>query len=79
MSSLFHEDGIATADETFDFNTKSNELCSTLPNFADYYETRLKDRLYDHVNQPHRRHIHDRLWTNNNCKSMNHRFKIAVN
>lgn len=78
MTSLFGEDGIATADDTFDFNTKSNELCSTFPSFADYFDGRLKDRLYDHVNQPHRRHIHDRLWTNNNCESMNHRFKIAV-
>jgi hypothetical protein len=46
MGSLFNKDGIATADDTFHFKIKSNELCSRFPCFTDYYETKLKDRLY---------------------------------
>ena len=47
--------------------------------FDPYFQTLLKDRLREYVNIPKRQLRHDRLWTNNNCESMNHIFKRAVN
>ncbi|CAG2208966.1 unnamed protein product [Mytilus edulis] len=79
MSDLFSEDGIVTAHDEVDFNCKSENLCTKYPVFADYYNKRLKNRILDHVNRPLKRQSNpDRLWTNNNCESMNHRFKIAT-
>ncbi|VDI26472.1 dihydroceramidase [Mytilus galloprovincialis] len=52
MSDIFNDNGIATADDTIDFDTKSNELCNSFPCFANYFEIRLKNRLFNYVNQP---------------------------
>ncbi|CAG2254296.1 unnamed protein product [Mytilus edulis] len=79
MSNIFNDNGIATADDTIDFDIKSNELCNSFPCFANYFEIRLKTRLFNYVNQPFRKYDSNRLWTNNNCESMNHRFKVALN
>ena len=46
--------------------------------FNDYYNKHLKNRLLQHVNRPSRNNSRLRLWTNNNCESMNHRFKLAT-
>ena len=69
--------GLATADDSFNFDTKTQEIITEHPDFADYFETRLKDRLNDYVNKPHVQLKQSRLWTNNNCESINHGFKQA--
>ncbi|VDI10138.1 Hypothetical predicted protein [Mytilus galloprovincialis] len=79
MSDLFGDDGIVTSNDTIDFNLKSENLCNKYPIITDYYTKRLKNRLFNHVNRPLKKSSNpDRLWTNNNCESMNHRFKIAT-
>jgi hypothetical protein len=35
-------------------------------------------RIYKRDNRPSRNNSRLRLWTNNNCESMNHRFKLAT-
>ena len=39
---------------------------------------KLKTRMLEHVIRPPRQGTNTRLWTNNNCESMNHRFKIST-
>ncbi|CAC5396928.1 unnamed protein product [Mytilus coruscus] len=79
MSDIFNDNGIATADDTIDFDTKSNELCNSFPCCANYYEMTLKNRLFNYVNQPYRKYDSNRLWTNKNCESIDHHFKVALN
>jgi len=49
-----------------------------LPEFSHYFNQRLKDRLREHVTIPRIQLKHDRLWTNNNCESINHVFKKVI-
>ena len=75
-------DGLANADDTLIFEQQANDLLTThgvkYPKFATYFENRLKHLLLCHVNQPHRKDSHKKLWTNNNSESMNHQMKISV-
>ena len=83
MDSLFGQDGIADANTTIEFDTKSAELeISTkekYPAFAKYYETNLQPRLRKHVFEPNRKRVEKKLWTNNNAESLNNILKISVN
>ena len=78
IEDIFGVDGLVSANDTVDFNMKSDNLCNTHPVFSDYYNKYLKNRLQQHVNRPSRNNSRLRLWTNNNCESMNHRFKLAT-
>jgi hypothetical protein len=51
------------------------------PQFINYFDHKLKDRLNSFVNVPRRNSndISDKLWTNNNVESINHVFNVAVN
>ena len=73
MSTLFGDNGIINADDTTDFDVRSENLCSSFPVFAEYFNSKLKTRMLKHVIRPN-----TRLWTNNNCERMNHRFKIST-
>ena len=65
--------------DTAEFDVKAREISRDHTEFDPYFQTHLKDRLREYVNIPKRQLRHDRLWTNNNCESMNHIFKRAVN
>ena len=50
------------------------------PEFLKYFQLHLQQHLRDYVNVPSKCQLnHDRLWTNNNCESINHVFKRAIN
>jgi hypothetical protein len=78
ISKLFGSNGLVAAEDSFEFESKSENLISENPEFARYFDSRLKNRLLEHVNKPKKQLQHERLWTNNNCESMNHVFKRAV-
>ena len=78
ISMIFGSSGLVSADDSFEFDTKSKDLTDKVPEFASYFNRRLKDRLRDHVIKPNTQLKHDRLWTNNNCESVNHVFKKAI-
>ena len=42
MSNLFGDNGIINADDTTDFDVRSENLCSSFPVFADYFNSKLK-------------------------------------
>jgi transposase-like protein len=75
MSNLF---GIINADDTTGFDVRSENLCSSFPVFSAYFNSKLKTRMLEHVIRPSRQGTNTRLWTNNNCERMNHRFKIST-
>jgi hypothetical protein len=80
ISKLFGTTGLSSALDTVEFDVKAREISRDHPEFDPYFQTHLKDRLREYVNIPKRQLRHDRLWTNNNCESMNHHvFKRAVN
>jgi hypothetical protein len=79
ISKLFGTTGLSSALDTVEFDDKAREISRDHPEFDPYFQTHLKDRLREYVNIPKRQLRHDRLWTNNNCESMNHIFKRAVN
>ena len=76
ISKLFGSNGLVAAEDCFEFESKSENLISENPEFARYFDSRLKNRLLEHVNKPQKQLQHELLWTNNNCKSINH---VAVN
>ena len=78
MSNLFGDNGIINADDTTDFDVRSENLCSSFPVFAEYFNSKLKTRMQEHVIRPSGEGTNRRLWTNNNCERMNHRFKIST-
>ncbi|KAG0724914.1 hypothetical protein GWK47_039633 [Chionoecetes opilio] len=79
---IFGTDGLINLDSTFHFEQKANDLqnltATDYPKFNKYFEGRVKNLLLDNVNGPHRTDNHTRLWTNNNCESMNNQLKLSV-
>ena len=78
MSNLFGDNGIINTEDTTDFDVRSENLCSSFPVFADYFNSKLKTRMLEHVIRPSMQGTNTRLWTYNNCESMNYRFKIST-
>ncbi|CAG2235671.1 unnamed protein product [Mytilus edulis] len=78
MSEIFGPTGLVNASDISDYNYLADNLSSKYSSFANYFNSNLRDRLEDYVRQPKVQLKHDRLWTNNNCESMNHVFKKAV-
>ena len=78
MSNLFGDNDIINTDDTTDFDVRSENLCSSFPVFADYFNSKLKTRMLEHVIRPSMQGTNTRLWTYNNCESMNYRFKIST-
>jgi hypothetical protein len=57
IEDIFGVDGLVSANDTVDFNMKSDNLCNTHPVFSDYYNKHLKNRLLQHVNRASRNKI----------------------
>lgn len=79
LSKIFGANGLSAAEEKPEFDIKARDICTEYPEFSHYFQHHLQQRLRDHVNVPLRQLKHDRLWTNNNCESINHVFKRAIN
>ena len=58
MNSIFGDDSIVDANSTIDFETRSSEInnkySKELPVFSEYFNSRLKPKLYVHVFRPNR-------------------------
>ena len=61
MSTLFGDNGIINADDTTDFDVRSENLCCSFPVFADYFNSKLKTRMLKHVIRPSRQGTNTRL------------------
>ena len=76
---IFGDDGIANADTSFSFNSKSVDILGKItkyPKFSQYFQKRLKAVFESYVNTPYQNSSHSNLWTNNNCESLNHIIKM---
>lgn len=82
MNKIYGKDGILHADDTICFEEKCNDLeehCSQISNkFNKYFTGRLKTLLKKKVNDPVRGELVTENWTNNNCESVNHVLKQAI-
>lgn len=82
LDKIFGDDGLLNADDTICFDDKCEELesvsQSVSKNFLKYFQKRLKDILREKRKDPDVATQTDKLWTNNNCESVNHVLKQAV-
>ena len=82
MNKIYGKDGILHADDTICFEEKCNDLeehCSQISNkYNKYFTGRLKTLLKKKVNDPVRGEMVTENWTNNNCESVNHVLKQAI-
>ena len=82
MSAIFGDDGLVSADDTFNFEAKSlqvKEVAENYKQFVEYYDHHLKPRISSFVTEANRRINTKKLWTNNNAESMNRVMKAVVN
>ena len=81
MSAIFGDDGLVSADDTFNFEAKSLQVkgVENYKQFVEYYDRHLNPRISSFVTEANRRINTKKLWTNNNAESMNRVMKIAVN
>jgi hypothetical protein len=61
ISKLFGSNGLVAAEDAFEFESKSENLISENPEFARYFDSRLKNRLLEHV------HFRRRFRFSNQC------------
>lgn len=76
------EDGIINGDNMICFDEKCTDFdkyCNGVTvSFQSYFQKKLKEQLRTKVNEPVRSNIISADWTNNNCESINHVLKLAV-
>ena len=78
LTITFGLNGLSSTTDITEFNIRANDIRAEHPYFADYFDKHVKTRLYEFVTVPKQQLKHDRLWTNNNCESINHVFKRAI-
>ena len=82
LNQIYGKDGILNTDDTICFEEKCSELgehCSQVSSkFVKYFTGRLKTLLKQKVNDPVRQDMVTQNWTNNNCESLNHVLKQAI-
>lgn len=78
LDSIFGQSGLVDSTDRNYFECRATDISTKYPSFSDYFHTKLKDRLYQDVFLPRFQLQHESLWTNNNCKSINHMFKRAI-
>ncbi|XP_076039143.1 uncharacterized protein LOC143024181 isoform X2 [Oratosquilla oratoria] len=82
INEIFGRNGLLTMDDSYEFDEKYQRMRlkfdKDFPRFAKYYSEKLVPALRSHVFQPQRKHNLPFKWTNNNCKSMNHIFKLQI-
>ena len=83
LNDIFGTDGLIHADDIICFDAKcsaieekSKDLSSK---FYRYFEKKLKNNLIDQWNENAPSGHFDTDWTNNNCESLNHMLKRAIN
>ncbi|CAC5422536.1 unnamed protein product [Mytilus coruscus] len=83
MDNIFGKDGVVNANNTVDFEDKSNTFKDQIdqyPKLAKYFTENLKPRIKTFVNEPRRKNKDksEKLWINNNAESINHVSKVAI-
>ena len=79
LDKIFGEDGLMHAEDTICFEEKAEDLESTgqsiSKNFVKYFQKKLKTLIRDRCNDPDVATQTGKVWTNNNCESVNHVLK----
>ena len=76
LDKIFGDDGLLTADERCEELESISQSISR--NFLKYFQKRLKDILRQKRHDPEVATQTDKMWTNNNCESINHVLKQAI-
>ncbi|KAK6191179.1 hypothetical protein SNE40_002917 [Patella caerulea] len=77
IEKFFGNEGLACANDTFDFEKRKHALSTLYEKYPDskkYLET-VTNRINKFVYTPKRKNDEVKLWTNNNAESANHIFK----
>ena len=77
--SIFGESGLVSANSSFTFDNKTGVVMSKIskyPKFVEYFRKNLEPAIRNNVNTPMRNATFSKLWTNNNCESINHIMKL---
>ena len=77
LDKIFGEDGLMHAEDTICFEEKSTGQ-SISKNFVKYLQKRLKTLIRDKRNDPDVATQTGKMWTNNNCESVTHVLKQAI-
>ncbi|XP_060592163.1 uncharacterized protein LOC132746904 [Ruditapes philippinarum] len=82
LDMIFRDGGILDSDDSICFDEKCDRLenhCREISqNFVKYFQDRLRPQMKTKVNDPSLSDKVDGHWTNNNCESMNHVLKQAI-
>ncbi|XP_076030215.1 uncharacterized protein LOC143018598 [Oratosquilla oratoria] len=82
MNEIFGRNCLLTMDDSYEFDERSQRMRlkfeKDFPRFAKYFREKLVPALRSHVFQPQRNHNLPFKWTNNNCESMNHIYKLQT-
>ena len=84
VSDIFGTNGLLHANDATHFDAESNRLLETylelIPDFVNYFKTKLVPLLKQHVFLPNKENNFVPLnWKNNSCESMNHILKLTCN
>lgn len=82
LKRIFGDGGLVNANDSICYDDMAEkievELSDISDKFTKYYKKRLVGTLKLKVNDPQRRDMISKNWTNNNCESINHVLKQAV-
>ncbi|XP_053376475.1 uncharacterized protein LOC128547528 [Mercenaria mercenaria] len=82
LEMIFGDGGILDSDDSICFEEKCDRLerhcLEKSQNFVRYFQDRLRPQLKTKVSDPSLNDKIDSHWTNNNCESMNHVLKQAI-
>ena len=76
---IFGKDGLVDANSTIEFEKKSKQKIKdseNYPAFISYFRKRLHPNIEAYIKDPDRQTKVGTNWTNNNCESINHVFKL---
>ena len=76
---IFGKDGLVDANLTIEFEKKSKQIIKdseNYPAFISYFKKRLHPNIEAYIKDPDRQTKVGTNWTNNNCESINHVFKL---
>ncbi|KAK3104132.1 hypothetical protein FSP39_024650 [Pinctada imbricata] len=82
LDSIFGKEGLINADDSVCFDEMSADIEDRARElsgkFTRYFQNKLKKNLKEKVHKPILAGLVDKAWTNNNCESLNHVLKQAV-
>lgn len=81
VDEVFGRQGLVSLHDTLAFEEKASAIrqdhLEQFPDFVSYFDNQVKGRIFEYVVKPNRKNptTSNRLWTNNNCESLNHVLK----